>query len=138
MQDTRLINHPALNLEAAEALLDTAVAEAHARQLALSFAVVDPAGHLIAFRRMDGASLVTVEAAQGKARTAALLRAPSSRFSQIIDQGRTSMLSMPGLLPVAGGVPVFLGSEMVAAIGVSGTKSEVDEEIAQLAAGSLR
>lgn len=137
MEKPALNTYRVLSLEAAETLLNKGTAEATERGLALAFAVSDSAGNLIAFRRMDGASLVTIEAAQGKARTAALLKGPSSRFAQIIDAGRTSMLTMPGLVSVPGGVTVRSGDEVVGAIGVSGTKSEVDEEIALLMADMI-
>lgn len=137
MQSSIVITQRVLNLAGAERALDTGIGLAKERGLLLSFAVVDPSGHLLTFRRMDGANLVTVEAAQGKARTSAYLKGPSGRFSELIEAGRTSMLTMPGLVSVRGGVPVMIDGEVVAAVGVSGTRSEVDEEIAQLMAEEL-
>lgn len=131
MNDQKLCSHAVLSLAGAEALLSDGIAEAGRRKLNLAFAVVDSAGHLVAFQRMDEASLVTIETAQGKARTAALVKGPSARFSQMIDDGRASMLSMPGLVSIRGGIPVVVEGQVVGAVGVSGATGEIDEEVAE-------
>ena len=56
-----------LNFKQTEKLIGLAVAAANARHLAMSFAVVDPGGHLIAAARMDGAPFASLDFARGKA-----------------------------------------------------------------------
>ena len=95
-----------LTLSGADQLADLAVAEAMKQGVCICVALVDVAGHLIAFRRMDDAALVSIDVAIGKARTAAFLKKPASVFEQMIDAGKPSMLSVPGAVPLAGGRPV--------------------------------
>src|SRR3954453_9934452 len=67
-----------LTLDFARRCLEAAEEEASARDLKLSFVVVDAAGHLVAAARMDGADWITPEIALGKAWTAAAYKAPSA------------------------------------------------------------
>jgi len=127
---TYVIDAPTLSLAGADALCAHAEAEAERAGVRLCIAVVDAAGHLLTFCRMDGAGLVSIEVAMGKARTAALLKAPSRLFEEKIDSGAPSILSAPGLVPLRGGVPVMRGKQQVGAIGVSGAAGEVDEAVA--------
>jgi glc operon protein GlcG len=132
-----VIEAPTLSLAGADVLAALAQDEARRRGVALCIALVDAAGHLLAFRRMDGAGLVSIEVAIGKARTAALLRAPSRLFEEKIDGGAPSVLSAPGLVPLRGGVPVRLGAGQVGAIGISGAAGEVDEAVAMAAVAAF-
>ncbi|MCX4909026.1 heme-binding protein [Streptomyces sp. NBC_00878] len=127
----------ALTLTGAESLLEEGLRIARSRGLELCLAIVDPAGFLLAFRRMDGAPLVSIEVAISKARTAAYLKNPSRAFEEMIDAGKPSMLSTPGIVPLRGGVPVGLGDALVGAVGVSGATGEVDDEVAEQIAASL-
>ena len=128
-----LIHAPTLSLRGADAIITQAEALAVQRGLQLCIAVVDSAGHLLCFRRMDGAGLVSIDVAIGKARTAAFLKAPSRLFEDKIDGGAPSILSVPGLVPLRGGMPIVHDGRPIGAIGVSGAAGEVDEEIATLA-----
>ncbi|MFG1287828.1 GlcG/HbpS family heme-binding protein [Xanthobacter versatilis] len=123
-----------LSLSAAQKLLAKGLGIAAERNLKLAIAVVDRAGHQLAFARMDGAAIVTVEVAIGKARTAAFLKAPSKLFEDMINSGKPSMATVPGLLPLEGGMPVLLDGEVIGAVGVSGGTDENDQEIATLIA----
>ncbi len=126
-----------LSLSAAQKLLAWGLDLADARDLKLAISVVDRSGNLLAFARMDGAAIVTVEVAIGKARTAAFLKAPSKLFEDMINSGKPSMVTTPGLLPLQGGIPVVLDGESVGAVGVSGSSGETDQEVAMLITKSL-
>lgn len=63
-----------ISLERAEAAIVAAVAEAKKRDWKLNVAVVDSGGNLVAFQRMDGAQLASIQIAEHKARTAATFR----------------------------------------------------------------
>lgn len=121
---------PILTLAGAEALMARAIHEATQRSARICVAVVDASGQLLAFRRMDGAGLISIDVALGKARTAAFLGKPASAFEKMIDNGKPSMLSVPGAVPLAGGQPVEVDGAMVGAIGISGSTGEGDEAIA--------
>lgn len=119
-----------LTLAGAERLAILAQAEAAHRGARICVAVVDGAGHLLVFRRMDGAALVSIDVAIGKARTAAFLGMPAAAFEAMIDSGRPSMLSVPGAVPLAGGQPVRVAGAVVGALGISGCSGDGDETIA--------
>lgn len=123
-----------LSFAAAQALLAKGLTLAAERELRLSIAIVDRAGDLLAFARMDGAAIVTIDVATGKARTAAFLRAPSKLFEDMINGGAPLMATTPGLLPLQGGMPVVLDGETIGAVGVSGSSGDNDQAMATLIA----
>ncbi len=126
-----------LSLWAARKLLARGLDLAAGRDLKLAISVVDRAGNQLAFARMDGAAIVTVEVAIGKARTAAFLKAPSKLFEDMINSGKPSMATTPGLLPLQGGVPVVFDGEVIGAIGVSGSTGDNDQAVATQIAESF-
>ncbi|PZP46265.1 MAG: hypothetical protein DI598_12355 [Pseudopedobacter saltans] len=119
-----------ITFAAAEQLLQFGLKEATKKDLKLSIAIVDRAGQLIAFARMDGASIVTVDVAIGKAKTGAYLQAPSKVFEDFINNGAPSMATTPGILPLQGGVPIIYNNEVIGAVGVSGSTGDSDNEMA--------
>lgn len=119
-----------LTLSAAEQLTELAIAEATRQAAVICVAVVDCAGHLLSFRRMDGAALISIDVAIGKARTTAFLKMPAGVFEEMINAGNPSMLSVPGAVPLAGGQPVVLEGAVIGAVGISGSSSPGDEAIA--------
>jgi glc operon protein GlcG len=96
----------------------------------VTVAIVDDGGHLLHFVRMDGTTPANAEIAIQKARTSALTRHPSRIWEERIAAGRLSMLGMP-VLPVQGGLPIFVEGHCLGAVGVSGVQSHEDEEVAQ-------
>src|SRR5208282_5365701 len=71
---------PPVSLDRAQAIIDAAVAEAKRRNWKMNVAVADSGGNLVAFQRMDGAMLASVQIAQHKARAAATFRRPTKAF----------------------------------------------------------
>src|ERR1022692_1445660 len=67
-------NHPKLTLEGAEAVLSTAKEHATRIGVPMNIAIVDDGGHLMAFARMDGAKLSSIDIALNKAIGAAIRR----------------------------------------------------------------
>lgn len=126
--------HPQLTLYAARQLIQKALSDACKRGRAISVAVVDTHGALIAFERDDNAAGVTIQTAIEKARTAALLRESSKVFEDFINAGAVSFLSTPDITPLQGGVPIIVDRAVVGAVGVSGASGEEDNAIATLAA----
>ncbi len=94
-----------ISLDGAERAIDASMAEAARNGWTISVAVVDVAGELVAFRKAGGAIGISPGVAMGKARTAALLQAPSKEFEEFINNGRPSFLSTPGVTALEGGVP---------------------------------
>src|SRR6516225_4974244 len=65
---------PPISLERALAAINAAVAEAKKRDWKMNVAVVDSGGNLVAFQRMDGAMLASIQIAEHKARAAVTFR----------------------------------------------------------------
>jgi glc operon protein GlcG len=121
-------------LESADIKAIAAAAEAEAlkNNWAVSICIVDDGGHLLSFQRLDGAAAVSSHIAPGKARTAALGRRETKIYEDIINGGRVSFLSAPGLEGMLeGGVPIMKDGECLGAVGVSGVKSTEDAQIAK-------
>jgi uncharacterized protein GlcG (DUF336 family) len=119
-----------LTLEDANKIISSAKSEAIKNQWPVSIAVVDESGFLLHLERLDGASPATPEIATLKARTSALSRNPTKTAEDMV-KDRPSILSLPGRVPVHGGLPVFHQGECVGGVGVSGVKSQQDEQVAQ-------
>jgi uncharacterized protein GlcG (DUF336 family) len=113
-----------------KAALDAAQAEAIKNHWDVSIAAVDDGGHLLGFLRLTGAAPLSARIAVGKARTAALSRRESKFYEEMVKNGRNAFLSVPDLTVLEGGVPVFVAGHCIAAIGVSGAKSDQDVQVA--------
>ncbi len=127
-------------LELADVKRVAAAAEAHALEKgwAVSIAIVDAGGHLLWLQRLDGAAAISAQIAPAKAHTAALGRRESKVYEDVINQGRTSFLSAPGLQGLLeGGVPILVDGQCIGAVGVSGVKSMEDAEIAKAGIAAL-
>ncbi len=117
-----------------------AAAEAHARAngWAVCIAIADAGGHLLWLQRLDGAAPISAQIAPAKAHTAALGRRESKVYEDMINQGRASFLSAPGLAGMLeGGVPILVDGQCLGAVGVSGVKSLEDAEIARAGIAAL-
>jgi uncharacterized protein GlcG (DUF336 family) len=115
-----------------KAIAAAAEAEALKNNWAVTIAIVDDGGHLLALQRLDGAAPVSSHIAPAKAHTAALGRRESKIYEDVINAGRMSFLSAPeikGLLE--GGVPIIKDGQCIGAVGVSGVKSTEDAQIAK-------
>lgn len=128
-----------LTLAAATQVADAAEAEARRNNWAVSIAVVDDAGHLILFRRMDGAKLVATDIAVRKARTAAYFQGPTKGLEEEVTKGgRTALLPIDGFMPLEGGVPIVSAGDMVGAVGVSGVTGAQDAQCALAGAATIK
>jgi glc operon protein GlcG len=133
-----MINKPVLISEDVKRIAAAAEAEAVKNNWAVTIAIVDDGGHLLALQRMDGAAPISAHIAPAKARTAALGRRESRVYEEMINQGRASFLSAPtldGMLE--GGVPVLVEGHCLGAVGVSGVKSAEDAQIARAGIAAL-
>ncbi len=129
---------PVLSIADVKSILDAAQAFAVQKGWAVTISVVDDGGHLLGLARLDGAAPISAQISPAKARTAALGRRDSKAYEDMINQGRYSFLSAPGLEGMLeGGVPIVVDSTVVGAVGVSGVKSSEDVEIAQAGIAAL-
>lgn len=125
-----------LTLELAERFITAAKTKAQQQGWAMSFAVVDPAGNLVALARMDGARWLTASVAQSKAFTATTLRRTSAEVADLA-QKRPQLIESIGslagrpLLLAGGGLPLIINGELLGGVGVSGGTEEQDVECAR-------
>ncbi|AKF46910.1 MULTISPECIES: heme-binding protein [Pseudomonas] len=118
-------------------MLGAAREEAQANGWAVSIAVVDDGGHLLAFERLDDAAAISSYIAIEKARTSALGKRESKGYEEMVNGGRTAFLSAPLLTSLEGGVPVIVDGQVIGALGVSGVKAEQDAQIARAGVAAL-
>jgi len=129
---------PMLTLEDVKKIAAAAEAEALANKWAVAFSIVDDGGHPLWFQRLDGAAPMSSVIAPSKARTAALGRRESRIYEEMINNGRVSFLSAPGVEGMLeGGVPIIVDGHVVGAVGVSGVKSNEDAQIAKAGIAAL-
>jgi len=127
-----------LELSDVKRLVAAAEAEAMINNWAVTIAVVDDGGHLLALQRLDGAAAISAHIAPAKAHTAALGRRESKVYEDIINGGRSSFLSVPALQGMLeGGVPIMKDGVCLGAVGVSGVKSTEDAQIAKAGIAAL-
>jgi glc operon protein GlcG len=125
-----------LDQAGAQTVLQAARERAQQRNAPSAIAVVDPAGDLLAFQRMDGVRPASAELAIEKARTAARLQRPTAEIEDNINQGRTAFVTAD-IMALRGGIPIRVNGEVVGAIGVAGLSKETDTDIANAAAAAL-
>jgi len=130
------INVMALDQAGAQTVLQAARESAQQRNEPSAIAVVDPAGDLLAFLRMDGVRPASADLAIEKARTAARLQRSTAEIEDSINQGRTAFVTA-GIPALRGGMPVRVNGAVVGAVGVAGLSKEIDAEIANTAAAAL-
>jgi uncharacterized protein GlcG (DUF336 family) len=123
----------AIRLESAKRAATAAIAEARANNWTMAVAVVDTAGDLVYFEKMDETQTGSVTVAQAKARSAARFKRPTKAFQDSLTATPDGMriLGIEGAVPVEGGVPIVIGEKIVGAIGVSGGTSAQDGQCAK-------
>jgi uncharacterized protein GlcG (DUF336 family) len=128
-----------LTLAVATEIIDEALAEARRRGFApLSVAVLDAGGHLIAYKREDGAGIARFDIAFGKAWGSLGMGFGSRELSERAQKNPafiTTLTSISGgrMVPSPGGVLILdADGRVLGAIGISGDVGDNDE-IAALA-----
>ena len=123
-----------LTLEQATTIVDAALAQGRDESfMALTVAVLDAGGHLVALKREDGSGIMRVEIATGKAWGSLGMGLASRTIrDRLIDRphfiGALTVASGGRFIPVPGGVLIRVGDgQIIGAVGVSGDTSEKDE-----------
>lgn len=128
-----------ITVEMAKKVAAPAVAEARKNQWNMAIAIVDTAGDLVYFERMDDTQVGSVGVALDKARSAARFKRPTKAFQDALAAGGEGLriLALQGAVPVDGGVPLVSGGRIVGAIGVSGGTSAQDGQVAAAGVAAL-
>jgi glc operon protein GlcG len=129
----QLATKKCLTLEAAKKLAAVAEAEALKNKWTMVIAIVDDGGNLLYLERMDNTQIGSIEVAIQKAKTAILFKRPTKAYEDLVAQGKTDILGVPGVIPIEGGLPVFADGQYVGAIGVSGGTRQQDGIVAKAA-----
>ena len=134
-----------LTAAGARRAVDTAVSRAREAGVAVTVAVVDAGGHLVALERMDGGKFHTVHSATTKAVCAASNRrntGSKGAVGQTLDVAHALGLALAAgperWTAMEGGWPIMAGGECVGAVGVAGGNWELDEQAAREAAESVK
>ena len=131
---------PSITLDVAKQAAAAALDEARAHSWTMAVAVVDTAGSLVYFEKMDDTQIGSVLIAQAKARSAALFKRPTKAFQDTLATGGDGLrvLGLEGAVPVEGGVPLLVDGRIAGAIGVSGGTSGEDGVCAAAAVNVLK
>lgn len=119
-----------------DAMLAAARAKAQEIGIAATIAIVDDGGYLFRLERGDGAGVMTPAVATAKARTAALMRAPSGVLTSRL-KDEPELLRLTDYLPMPGGLPIRWDGACIGGIGISGGNAEQDVAIAEAGVGAI-
>jgi len=123
-----------LNLERAQALVAGAIAKANETfQRPICVSVCDESGFVLAFARMDGAPLRSIEISQNKAFTAVRIGVPTDKFQARLQQDHLEASYFgERMIPLPGGNPLKdANGKVLGAIGVSGLALGEDQSITE-------
>jgi uncharacterized protein GlcG (DUF336 family) len=131
---------PPITLESARKIAQPAIAEARKNGWTMAVAIVDPAGDLVYFERMDNTQLGSVNTAIAKARSATRFKRPTKAFQDMVASGGEGLraLGLDGAIVVEGGIPLVIDGKIVGAIGTSGGTSAQDGQCAKAAADLVK
>ena len=131
---------PTITLEQAMKAANAALAEAKKLNVAEAITIVDNAGRLVLFRKMDDLRQLGVDLSQGKARTSAFSKLPSKAYEDRVASGGAGLTVLSfGVTAAAGGLPIMMDGKMVGAIGVGGGPTGViDAQVAQAGLDALK
>merc|ERR1719270_2621547 len=130
-----------MNLNTANLAIKVSVEKANDIGGKFCVAVMDAGVNLVAFGRMDGGRVGTIDVAMKKAKTAALFEKESGELGPKTQPGQPvyglehsngGLITFPGGVPLRDAEGVFIGS-----IGVSGGSVEEDQEVGRAAAAAL-
>jgi glc operon protein GlcG len=129
---------PSITLDRAQAVIHAAVAEAKKRNWKMNVAVSDSGGNLVAFQRMDGAMLASIQIAEHKARAAATFRRPTKVFEDGVQLMHLNyLLAFDGIIASRGGIPLIDQGAIIGAIGSSGGTDSQDEVVSEAGAAVI-
>ncbi len=129
-----------ISLENAKKATAAAIEEARKNNWTMAVAVVDPAGTLIYFQKMDNTQNAGSNIAIKKARNSALLKRPTKVFQDEVAAGGVGLryLGFDDVIPAEGGVPIVLDGRIVGAMGASGGSGAQDGQVVKAGIDALK
>lgn len=129
-----------MSLDLANRIATAAVASCLDKGYAVTTTVVDRAGTVRAVQRADNAGPHTVEASRAKAYTSASAKNTTLAMMENAQKNpaAATLVYLPGMLLVGGGVPVKVGNEVIGAVGIGGAPGgHLDEQCAVAAIATV-
>jgi len=133
LAQAQLLTHRDLSYAMAKTITETAIDSCAAKGYAVSAVVVDRAGDVIVAMRADNAGPHTMENARRKAYTARSFRTSTTAYAKRFadnDPVVHQQVTLPNVIAIPGGLPVKVGDDVIAGVGVSGSPG-VDEPCVQ-------
>ena len=133
LAQAQLLTHRDLSYAMAKTIAETAIDSCAAKGYAVSAVVVDRAGDVIVAMRADNAGPHTMENARRKAYTARSFRTSTTAYAKrfaVNDPVVHQQVTLPNVIAIPGGLPVKVGDDVIAGVGVSGSPG-VDEPCVQ-------
>lgn len=131
---------PSITIDDAKKAAAPALAEATKNHWTIAVAIVDPAGTLVYYEKMDNTQLGSANVSIDKARSAARFKRPTKAFQDAVASGGEGLriLGLEGAVPLEGGFPLVIEGKIVGAIGVSGATSAQDAQCSKAGADTLK
>lgn len=128
-----------ISLDRAQAAIQVAVAEAKKHNWKLNIAVADSGGNLVAFQRMDGAQLASIQISEHKARAAVTFRRETKAYENAVQLNNMNYVTtLDGVIASRGGIPIVVNGKLIGAIGCSGGTGSQDEVVCKAGMESLK
>jgi glc operon protein GlcG len=129
-----------ISLEDAKKAAAAAEAEARKNNWHMAVTIVDTAGQLVYFQKMDDTQNGSIKVAISKARSAALFRRPTKAFHDGLAKGFENMylMKLDDAYPVPGGFPIVMGGKIVGGIGASGGSGAQDSQVSEAGLAALK
>jgi uncharacterized protein GlcG (DUF336 family) len=139
----QLLTHRDLSYPMARTIAESAIESCGAKGYPVSAVVVDRGGEVMVAMRADGAAPHTMENARRKAYTALTFRMSTSDYAKRYADNNPvvhQQVTLPSVIAIPGGLPVKVGEDVIAGVGVSGSpgvdepcvQAGIDEVLAQL------
>ncbi|MGE0063846.1 MAG: heme-binding protein [Xanthobacteraceae bacterium] len=128
--------HLRLTSAGAKKIIDAAVAKATAMGKPQCIAVVDEGGNLLAFTRMDGGKVLSIESSIRKAATAASSRGPTGGIQGDLEF-RLAHATSGKLVNLKGGLPIIVDGVTIGGVGVGSQTGEEDLEVAKVGVAAI-
>lgn len=126
-----------LNADDAQQIIARAEQQAQSLKAQVCIAVLDRAGQLLAFKRMDNAPPGCVNSSVQKGRAAALYRTSTDKYMARANGAEPAIATLPDMVPLGGGATVITDGEVTGAVGVSGAANPMEIAIADAGSKAL-
>jgi len=131
-----------VTLDAAQSVIAAARQRAQEIGVPMNIAVVDEGNNLVAFARMDGAWLGSIDIAQGKAYTARAFDMDTAELAPLSQPGQPlfgiQASNQGRIIVFGGGMPLKADDAVVGAVGVSGGAVDQDQQVAEAGAAAFQ